>query len=93
MKLQNRVALVTGGGSGIGRAVAKLFAKEGGKVIVVDMSAKSGQETLKMIRNGGGEGLFLECNTTKHADVEVMVSKAIEIFIGAAAKICVVWPR
>ena len=55
MRLENKVALITGASSGIGRETALLFAKEGAKVVVVDVSDAAGQETVNMITQSGGE--------------------------------------
>ena len=61
--LQNKVSLVTGAASGIGRATALSFAKEGSKVVVSDVSSEGGEETASLIKDMGGESLFV------HADV------------------------
>ncbi len=60
--LKDKIALVTGGGSGIGRAAALHFAKEGSKVVVVDMSVEGGEETVEMIKQNGGEAIFVKTN-------------------------------
>jgi short-subunit dehydrogenase len=68
-KLVGKVALITGAGSGIGRAGAVLFAKEGAKVVVVDRVPKGGQETVAMIKKAKGEAIFVEADVSKATDV------------------------
>jgi len=58
MRLEGKVAVITGAGSGIGRATAKLFAKEGAKILVADYNAKSGQETVDQIKKAGGTRFY-----------------------------------
>jgi len=76
--MENKVALVTGASSGIGRASARIFAREGAKVAVVDI--KSGEETVRMIKEAGGEAMFIEADVTKAAEVEAMVDKIVETY-------------
>lgn len=80
MKLQNKVALVTGGGSGIGRATALAMAGEGAKVVVVDMQVEAGEETAALIRGAGGEAIFIEADVVKAAEVEAMVGAAVATY-------------
>ena len=75
-----KVALVTGAGSGIGRASALKFMKEGAKVIIVDYNAEGGEETLQMVKNAGGEGIFVKADVSSKEDTEVMVKKAVETY-------------
>ncbi|MBA7671217.1 2,5-dichloro-2,5-cyclohexadiene-1,4-diol dehydrogenase [subsurface metagenome] len=77
---QGKVALVTGAGSGLGRASALAFAREGAKVVVADIDAKSGQQTVQMINKAGGEALFVKVDVAKAAEVETLVSKATETY-------------
>jgi NAD(P)-dependent dehydrogenase (short-subunit alcohol dehydrogenase family) len=76
-KLDGKVALITGAGSGIGRATAVLFAKEGAKVAVVDYVPRGGRETVRMIKKAGGEAVFIEADVSKAADVERMVKTTV----------------
>ncbi len=78
--LKGRVAIVTGGASGIGRATALLFAREGAKVVIADYNPKGGQETLAMINGEGGEATFIETNVSKPEDVERMVEETIKVY-------------
>src|SRR5579862_3973455 len=82
MKLQNKVAIVTGGGSGIGRATALLFAKNGAKVVVADLDSRAGQETVEAIRKSKGEAIFLEVDVSDPAKVQSMVAKSVETYCG-----------
>jgi 3-oxoacyl-[acyl-carrier protein] reductase len=79
-KLQGKVALVTGGGSGIGRASAELFAKEGAQVVVVDVNAEPAQATAEAIEQGGGEAIAVPTDVADGAAVEAMAGAAIERF-------------
>ena len=78
--LKDKVALVTGGGSGIGRAVALVWAREGAKVVVSDISAKQGEETAEMVRAKGGQALFVETDVGNPADAKTLVERAVSHF-------------
>ncbi len=78
MKLKGKVAVITGAGSGIGRAAALLFAEEGAKVVVADYSVAGGQETVKQIKAKGGEATFVATDVSKAADVQKMIKTAID---------------
>jgi NAD(P)-dependent dehydrogenase (short-subunit alcohol dehydrogenase family) len=80
---EGKVALVTGGASGIGRAACLAFAREGAKVIVsTDSNIAGGEETVQMIKASGGEATFVKCDVTKASDVEAMVAKAVQLYGG-----------
>lgn len=78
--LKDRTAIVTGGGSGIGRASAIAFARAGARVVVVDLLDSTGEETAQMIRDIGGEATFVEADVSKNAEVSAMVDKAVGIY-------------
>ncbi len=78
--LKDKVALVTGASSGIGRASALAFARQGAKVALADVNAEGGEETTEMIKEAGGEGVFIYADVSRPADVEAMVNKAIEVY-------------
>jgi NAD(P)-dependent dehydrogenase (short-subunit alcohol dehydrogenase family) len=77
--LENKVAFVSGGGSGIGRAVAEAYAREGAKVVVADINVDHGKETVKIIKEKGGEAFFVKGDSSSASDnkhmVEVTISK------------------
>jgi len=80
-KFEGRVALVTGGASGIGRVGAQIFAREGAKVIVsTDANIKGGEETVKLIKNAGGEATFIKCDVSRSAEVEAMIDNCVKIY-------------
>jgi NAD(P)-dependent dehydrogenase (short-subunit alcohol dehydrogenase family) len=77
MKLKNKVALITGAGSGIGRETAILFAKEGAKVVVADIVKEAAEETVKLIKEAEGEVIFVLADVTKAIDVQKMIETAV----------------
>jgi NAD(P)-dependent dehydrogenase (short-subunit alcohol dehydrogenase family) len=79
-RLRDKVAVITGGGSGMGRASCLLFAEEGARVVVVDRVAQSGTETVRVIRDAGGEACFVEADVAEAADADLMVSTAVDTY-------------
>lgn len=77
---EGKVALVTGGASGIGRAAALAFAREGAKVAVVDIADAAGRETAELITKQGGEAMFVRADMLQADDIEAMVARTIERF-------------
>jgi len=75
-KLQDKVAIVTGGASGIGRAIALRYATEGARVVIADVNVAGGEETVRSIRDGGGEASFIECNVGDHDAAKAMVEQS-----------------
>jgi len=75
-----KVAVVTGGGSGMGRAVAKRFAQAGAGVVVADVAVENGQETVRMVEDAGGQALFVATDVSSSEDVQALVAKAVERF-------------
>jgi len=78
--VEGKIALVTGGGSGIGRATALTFAREGAKVVVADVVVDGGEETVRLIKAAGGEAMFVKADMAKAAEVEAMVQKAVATY-------------
>ncbi|MBI3912932.1 MAG: glucose 1-dehydrogenase [Chloroflexi bacterium] len=76
MRLENKVALITGAGSGIGRETALLFCAEGAKVVVADVVNKAGEETVAMIKANGGNAAYVHADVSKAADAEKMIAFA-----------------
>jgi NAD(P)-dependent dehydrogenase (short-subunit alcohol dehydrogenase family) len=76
MRLANKVALITGASSGIGRESAVLFAQEGAHVVVSDVNEVGGQETVELIKAAGGQATFVQADVSKAADVKAMIDAA-----------------
>jgi len=76
MRLQDKVALITGAANGIGRETALLFAKEGASVVVADVNDAQGQETVRQIELGGGQAVYVHSDVAKAADCENMINVA-----------------
>ncbi len=77
-RLDNKVAIVTGAGSGIGRETALLFAAEGARIVIADYAPEAGEATAEQIRASGGEAVFSLTDVTRAADVERMVKLATD---------------
>ena len=80
MRLKDKVALITGAGSGIGRESALLFAREGAAVVVVDVTDDAGEETVDLLRRAGGKALYVHADVSKDAHCAAMVGAAEEGF-------------
>ena len=77
-EFEGKVALVTGGGSGIGRATALAFAREGAQVVIGNRNVQRGEETVSMIREAGGTASFQRTDVVVAAEVEALVEHACE---------------
>ena len=80
MRLRNKVAIVTGGASGIGRAICELFTEEGAKVVIADIDAEAGYEGLERIKSNRGEAIFAHTDVSREADVERMVQATVAAY-------------
>ncbi len=82
MRLEGKVALITGGASGMGKVASQLFASEGAKVVLTDVADEPGEATATEIRAAGGEAAYVHADVSKEADAETMVRSAVETFGG-----------
>ena len=79
--MNGKVVLVTGGSSGIGRASALAFAKKGSKVVVnANMNIEGGEETVRLIKETGGEAIFVKADASKIAEVDTMIQKTVKAY-------------
>ena len=78
MRFKDKVCIVSGGGSGIGKATCERFAQEGGRVVVVDLNEKDGNETVQTISSAGGEAVFVKCDVENEQEVETAVQTAVD---------------
>lgn len=78
--LENKVAIVTGAGSGIGRAIAVLYASKGMKVVVSDIDEEGGNETISMISKNGGESVFIKSDSSLAVDNQSLVNESVKRF-------------
>ena len=79
MRVKNKVAIITGGGSGIGRAACQLFAEEGAKVVAADINLDGATETVELVRKTG-EAVAVEADVSKEADAQKIADAAVEAF-------------
>jgi NAD(P)-dependent dehydrogenase (short-subunit alcohol dehydrogenase family) len=84
MEFKGKVALVTGGAGGIGRATSLAFARRGARVVVVDREAAAGEETARLAREAGGDARFVQADVTRSSDVQGYVEAALDAY-GAIA--------
>ena len=80
MRLEGKTAIVTGGASGIGRAICELFAEEGARLTIADIDVEGGEQTLASVRAAGGVAQFVATDVSKEADVQAMVQAAADAY-------------
>jgi len=80
MQLKNKVAIVTGGGAGIGEAISIRFAQEGARVVVAELSLARGESTAEEIRKSGGEAVFVDTDVSSESQVQAMVQSTLKAF-------------
>ncbi len=78
--LDGKIALITGGSSGIGRAAAAAFAREGANVIIADIMVEGSEETLALVRETGSKAIFIKADVTRAAEVETMIDHCIKTY-------------
>ncbi len=79
-QLDGKVALITGAGSGIGRASALVFAREGATVVVADVDAAGGAETVRLVESAGGRALFVKTDVSRASEVEALVQASVAAY-------------
>lgn len=82
LKLENKTALITGAGAGIGRATALLFAAEGARIAVVERNVEAGEETARLVQAQGGQAIFIPTDVTEADQVEAAVAQTVKTFGG-----------
>ena len=80
--LESKVALITGAAQGLGRASALVFAREGAQIVVVDIRREGGEETVDLIKDAGGEAIFVAADVSSSSDVQAMVQAAADTYGG-----------
>ncbi len=80
MRLENKVAIITGGASGIGKSSAKMFAKEGAKVVVADIDEVEGEKVASLIKESGGEAVFMPTDVGKADEVKDLVEDTVALY-------------
>ena len=80
MRLQDKVAIITGAGGGMGRVAALMFAAEGARVVVAEYGEAAGRETADLVRKAGGEATFVRADVSQEGDAKAMVDQAIEAY-------------
>ena len=80
MRLQDKVTLITGAGGGMGRVAAQLFAAEGARVVVAEFDRAAGEQTVRLVREAGGEASFIKVDVSAEAEAKAMVDHAVATY-------------
>jgi len=80
MRLQDKVCIITGAGGGMGRTAALMFAAEGARVVVAEFGKAAGEETVRLVREAGGEATFVNVDVSNEADAKAMVDHAVATY-------------
>ena len=83
MRLADKVSIITGGGGGMGRVAARMFAEQGAKVVVAEYGEAAGRETVDQITAAGGQATFVQADVSKEADAKAMVDHACPPMAGS----------
>ncbi len=78
--MNNRVALITGASSGIGRATAVAFARQDAKVVVASRRVEAGEKTVARVQEAGSEGIFVQTDVTQAVEVENLINQAVQAY-------------
>src|SRR5205814_8081160 len=79
-RVEGKVALITGGASGIGKATTLTFAREGAKLVIADRHEEGGQQTVHMITEQGGDAIFVQLDVSRPAEVEALISTIVATY-------------
>ena len=79
-RLKDKIAVITGSGKGLGEAMARLFSREGAKIVVFDIDAEAGRDTVEQIRDGAGEAIFVQGDVSNLDDATRMIREAIDAY-------------
>jgi NAD(P)-dependent dehydrogenase (short-subunit alcohol dehydrogenase family) len=80
MRLEHKVAIITGSAGSMGRVAAEIFAREGASIVVTDIAVSEGEETVQAVRNAGGKAHFVAADVAREDDVQRLVQTAIAEF-------------
>ena len=80
MRLQDKVAVITGAGGGMGRVAAQMFAAEGARIVVAEYSEEAGRETARLVQEAGGQATFVKVDVSREADARAMIDHAVSTF-------------
>ena len=80
MRLEGKVSIITGGGGGMGRVAAQMFAAQGAKVVVAELGEAAGAETVDLVRAAGGEATFIRADVSQEADAKAMIDHALATY-------------
>ena len=80
MRLQDKVTVITGAGSGMGRVAARMFAAEGARLVLADVSAETAEDAAREVREGGGKAIGVAADVSREADAEAMIDAAVEAY-------------
>ncbi len=79
-RFEGKTVLITGGGRGIGQATALAFVREGAKVVIADVQIEEGEKMVRMIKEAGGEAIFVKTDVSSSVEVEALVQKAVKTY-------------